>query len=118
MRMGRIPTRWRISAAAEYRRTGAGAGRWSASSCALTDRLLDLTEVMAQQPLLRRLAVRQRCGDPSPVEDDHPVAHVQQLEKVRRDEEHRRAVGGQPVQELVDLRLRPDVDALGRLIEQ
>src|SRR5205807_2531576 len=118
MRMGRIPTRWRISAAAEDRRSGAGAARWSASSCALTDRLLDFTEVVPQQPLFRRLAVRQRCGDLSAVEDDHPVARIQQLEEVGGDEEDCRAVGGQPVQELVDLRLRPDVDALRRFIEQ
>src|SRR5438132_2864213 len=49
--------------------------------------------------------------------DQDPVAHAENLRELGRDEQDRQPVTRQPVDDRVYLRLGPDVDPAGRLIE-
>ena len=55
--------------------------------------------------------------DPAAVEDQRAVADLRDLLEVGRDDDDRGAGGQRHVEQAVDLRLRADVDAGGRILE-
>ena len=85
----------------------------ASSSC---DRRRTLCGV-GHDPFLGGLGGRDLARDPALAHHEDPVAHPQDLGQLRRDHHDRLALGGQIVEQSVDLGLRPDIDAARRLVE-
>ena len=58
------------------------------------------------------------AADLALADDDHPIAHADQLRQFGRDDDDSDAVAREIPQDGVDLCLRPDVDAARRLVQE
>src|SRR5581483_9612932 len=76
------------------------------------------TDVLLRERLLARAACLDDARDTSAAHDSDPVAEREQLREVRRDQDDRLAAARELLDQLVDVLLRPDVDALRGLVEQ
>src|SRR2546430_677473 len=76
------------------------------------------TAGQVQDVLLGRVGRGQLAGDRALAHDDHAVGETENFGQVRRHHDHREPVGREVADDRVDLALRADVDALGRLVEQ
>src|SRR6266487_8101 len=70
-----------------------------------------------QDLVLRCLGSRQDAADRPAMHHRHAIAHAQHLRQLGRNHDDRESAFGQLLNQRVDLRLRTDVDALGRLVE-
>ena len=66
--------------------------------------------------LLRHVRTRQLGDQPAGPHHQHPVGQAEDLLDLVRDEQDRHPVRGEADQHVVDVALRPDVDAAGRLV--
>src|ERR1700712_773080 len=69
-----------------------------------------------QYVALGDFATDELADDGAFAQDHHPVRAVDQLLHLRGDQQHTEPLGGQFVDQPLHLRLRPDVDAAGRLV--
>src|SRR5512132_4267077 len=70
-----------------------------------------------QHLLLRRPLRGQLARDRPLAHHEHAIGQPEHLGQVGRHDDHAEPFGGEAADDLVDLGLRPDVDALGRLVE-
>src|SRR2546421_3743918 len=68
--------------------------------------------------LLGGLGGGQLAGHRATAHDDHAVGEAEDLGQVRGDDDHGEPFGGEVADDGIDLALRADVDALGRLVEE
>src|SRR5688500_165420 len=98
-----------VSARHGIRNLALGSG-WSIS--------LDLHRGGGHDRLRRGRGAVELRGGPALAQDQHALAHAQQLGQVRGDEHHPQPARRQLRDELVDLRLGPDVDPARGLVEE
>ena len=80
--------------------------------------MTDCGTARADDGLLAQAVAFQDAGDPPFAHHEHAVRDAQDLGQLGRDDDHRAALGREPLDQGVDLGLGADVDAAGRLVEQ
>ena len=67
--------------------------------------------------LRRRLAATELAHRPALAHDDNAVGHAENLRQLGRNHQDAHAAAREPIDQIVDLALRADVDAARRLVE-